>query len=439
MSDAEATPLPPSSPRGRRDWLATAGRLAIASAVSPRLFVPDSLMSNGPSVAAAEPSWRDEFPIAKSLAYLNNAAIHPMSRGALRAVRDYLDGRTFGAGAAHSPDPPVPVRDVKAKFAALVNAKPTEISYVPSTMVGENLVVAGLGIAGGKGNVVTDALHFEASLYMYQSLQRDRGLDLRLVMPRDWRIDMRDLERVIDRDTKLVAISLVSFLNGFEHDLKAVCDLAHAHGAYVYADVIQAAGAIPIDVRASGVDFCACSSYKWLQGDLGIGFFYVREDLLDRVLPRTQYGHRQVTAFDYHFLPGDPPAPGGAPVTWERGTDAGAHFEVGTWSTSTIAALTHSLDFIQRTGVDRIQAHNLALARRVRAELPRLGYPSLTPPESRSSISAFALEGPAHRDAVARRLAKAKVDVGLEPDRMRVSPSLYNDDHDVDALLNALS
>ena len=158
--------------------------------------------------------------------------------------------------------------------------------------------------------------------------------------------------------------------------------------------------------------------------------------LLDRVLPRTQYGHRQITAFDYHFLPGDPPAPGGAPVTWARGTDAGAHFEVGTWSTSTIAALTHSLDFIQRTGVERIQAHNLALARRVRAELPRLGYAPLTPPESRSSISSFALTD---RDATARRLAKAKVDVSLEPDRMRVSPSLYNDDRDVDALLNALS
>ena len=59
--------------------------------------------------------------------------------------------------------------------------------------------------------------------------------------------------------------------NGFQHDLKAVCELAHAHGAYVYADIVQSAGAMPIDVRASGVDFCACSSFKWLMADFGLG------------------------------------------------------------------------------------------------------------------------------------------------------------------------
>ena len=104
---------------------------------------------------------------------------------------------------------------------------------------------------------------------------------MRLVRPRDWRIDPADMERVVDRKTRLVAVSLVSWYNGFQHDLKRVCDLAHAHGAYVYADIVQAAGNTPIDVRASGVDFCACSSFKWLMGDFGLGFLYVREALLD--------------------------------------------------------------------------------------------------------------------------------------------------------------
>jgi len=54
---------------------------------------------------------------------------------------------------------------------------------------------------------------------------------------------------------------------------------------------VQAVGAVPVDVRASGVDFLACSSYKWLMGDMGLGFLYVRGDRLDR-LERTQYGFR---------------------------------------------------------------------------------------------------------------------------------------------------
>ena len=71
--------------------------------------------------------------------------------------------------------------------------------------------------------------------------------------------------------TKLVAVSLVSMINGFQHDLKALCDIAHSRGALVYADIIQGAGAVPIDVHAWGVDFCACATYKWLMGDFGVG------------------------------------------------------------------------------------------------------------------------------------------------------------------------
>jgi len=70
------------------------------------------------------------------------------------------------------------------------------------------------------------------------------------------RIDLRDMDRAVEKKTKLIEIPLVSMVNGFQHDLKAVCDLAHAHGAYVYADAMQAAGAAPIDVWESNLDFC---------------------------------------------------------------------------------------------------------------------------------------------------------------------------------------
>ena len=71
---------------------------------------------------------------------------------------------------------------------------------------------------------------------------------------------------------------VVASYNGFQHDLKAVCDLAHANGAYVYADIVQSVGAVPLDVRAIGLDFAACSGFKWLMADFGLGFLYARED-----------------------------------------------------------------------------------------------------------------------------------------------------------------
>ena len=90
--------------------------------------------------------------------------------------------------------------------------------------------------------------------------------------------------------------------NGFQHDLKAVCDLAHAHGALVYADIIQGAGAVPIDVRATGLDFAACSSFKWLMGDFGLGFLYAREGALEHV-KRSQWGYHSTSDMNEHVPP----------------------------------------------------------------------------------------------------------------------------------------
>src|SRR5438874_6842504 len=272
-----------------------------------------------------------DFAIDEGYTYISGAFTHPMPIAAAQAYRDAVNRRaTIGAPPARryvASDSSQIVEDPRAAFAALVNAKPSEISYIPNTSTGENLVVECLGIKKFDGNVVTDALHFEGALVHLMELQK-QGLDLRVVMPRDGRIDMKDLERVVDKKTKLVEVSLVSMYNGFQHDLKAVCDLAHAHGAYVYADIIQAVGAVPFDVRATGVDFAATATYKWLMGDFGLGFFYVREDLLGRVMQRPHWSYRSVSDADIHLSPFDPQSP--KPVTWTPKNDASGYFELGT-------------------------------------------------------------------------------------------------------------
>ncbi len=350
---------------------------------------------------------------------------------AAEAVRRYLETRTFREPRLRTGDSLA--AEVKGEFAALINARPAEISLVQSTSAAENLVVSGLGIPGGAGNVVTDALHFDGSLVLYGELAK-RGLDLRIVRPREWRIELSDLERAVDRNTKLVALSLVSWYNGFQHDLKAVCDLAHAHGALVYADVVQAAGNTPIDVRASGVDFCACSTFKWLMGDFGLGFLFVREELLDTAIHRTQIGYQQADT-EMHYLPSDPPAD--TPVTWTLHRDAGGHFEVGTYAQAAVNALAVSLPYLRRLGIENIQAHRQPLLRRLTEEMPRLGFTPITPPESPSALVAFTMTGAERR--FGDRLRAAKVAVSLYGDRIRISPSIFNDMHDVEVLLSTLA
>jgi selenocysteine lyase/cysteine desulfurase len=408
----------------RRSLLAHAGGLVAASAAIDLASATAAPMT-------------DDFPARKDFAlpagqvYLNSAYIHPMPRAAAEAVQRYAEMRL---GKRERRSGSSVAEEIKTRFARIINAKPQEIGLIPNTSSGENLVLQALGIARNDGNVVTDALHFDGSLLLYGELQQ-RGLDLRVTPHRDWRIDLTDMEQRIDRKTKLVAISLVSWYNGFQHDLKAVCDLAHAHGALVYCDIIQAVGATPIDVQATGVDCCACASFKWLMGDFGLGFLYVREDLLDRVLPRSVFGYQQSTALDTHYLPQEGVTP--LPVSWSLAGDVSGHFEMGSFSHSTGHCLTQSLAYIERLGPARIEAWRQPLLRRLHEELPRRGFTPLTPPESRSALIAFTQDGFGARYGPA--LQKAGINVSVSPHRLRVSPSVFNDMRDIEELLKVLS
>ncbi|MBL8986170.1 MAG: aminotransferase class V-fold PLP-dependent enzyme [Gemmatimonadetes bacterium] len=372
-----------------------------------------------------------DFRIPEGRTYLSGAFTHPMPIAAAEAYHRAIDNRaTVGGSGGWNVRPKV---DPRAAFAALINAKPSEISYLPNTSTGENLVVECLGIRKFDGNVVTDALHFEGALIHLMELQKE-GLDLRVAPARDGRIDLRDLERLVDRKTRLVEVSLVSMYNGFQHDLKAVCDLAHAHGAYVYADIIQGVGAVPFDVRATNVDFAATATYKWLMGDFGLGFFYVREDLLGRVVRRPHWSYESATDADIHLSPTDPRSP--TPVTWTPGPAASHYFQLGTMASAVSVALGVSLPYLQELGVAEIQRHRQPLLERIQRELPRLGFIPQTPPESTSPIVTFA-----HRDpeGISRKLERAGVTIRVAPHWIRIAPSVYNDLADVDRLLEALS
>jgi selenocysteine lyase/cysteine desulfurase len=382
---------------------------------------------------------KENFRVQDFETCLNNGRWHPLSNGARAAVDKYQEYKQRGIWdrnglwTASNPNQHGGSQtQAKQLFAQLINASPDEIAFVQSTTAGENLVVRALGLPADGVNVVTDGLHFEGSLYLYDALRRN-GMDARIVKPRKWRVEMDDLDRAIDKNTRLVAVSLISFINGFEHDLKKICEMAHARGALVYADIVQAAGAIPIDVKASGVDFCSTASYKWLMGDFGLGFLYAKKSVLEGKLVRPGYSYRQLSRFGNHMFPYD--APGEGAVDWEQFKTAAGYFEQGTLANGVSETLAYSLQYIQTLGVENIQEHTQSLIERLRREVPKLGHELITPEDARGPLVAFQLKDP---EAVAAKLKKANVDVTITDHRMRVSPSVYNDQQDIDRLLQAL-
>jgi selenocysteine lyase/cysteine desulfurase len=400
----------------RRQFLASAAAVAVAGR--------PSLLGSAASGSVFPFDVRADFPIASTQTYLNSAAIHPMSIPASRALQEHIAFRLKGGGEGRADFGEEQQKDLKRRFAALINARPNEIAFVQNTSDGENIVVMGMDLPHRGGNVVLDELHFETSLYMYKSLEA-KGLELRVVKHRDWAIDIRDMERVIDRNTRLVSMALVSNVNGYLHDARAISDLAHAHGAHVFADMVQAAGAVPVDVRAMGIDFGSTATYKWLMGERGFGYLYVREDLQDTVVPTTRYGHRQITNFDR------------VGITWEPLPGA-AKYETGTFPNSLALCSYTSLQYIEKLGLANIRAHARRLTDRLQTELPAMGYQSVTPKGTDTPIVAFVVNDVA---ATQKKLRDARIAATIidSEKRLRLSVSVFNTEEDIDKLLSALS
>ena len=374
---------------------------------------------------------RADFPRARTAAYFDNASSHPLSVHSAAALHRYVDWLSHQVGEPWWPAWAAPRDQAKKLFAQLVNAQTDEIAFARSTVEAECNLLNGMADHLAGGNIVTSDLHYNASLYNYQ-LRQQQGLEVRVVKHRDWQIDTADFARAVDSDTRLIAITLVSNVNGYLADVKALSELAHAQGAYLYVDIMQAAGAVPIDVKAMGIDLAACSTFKWLMGVKGFGFLYVRSDLQDTVVRPSQPSGGVGLNYPPWVSQVDPDkadivfAPSSGPTS----------YEVSYPSYEGAVCAQESLAYIHRLGVDNIRRHARGLTDRLQAELPARGYASITPAGNESPIVAFQTPDPA---AALERCRAADVHVAMRfGDKMRLSPSVFNNHDDIDRLLQAL-
>lgn len=363
--------------------------------------------------------------------YLNNASQHPMNRMARQAADRYLEYKKFSAPSNYSSGD---IRQrVRENYAKLINADVDEICFVGSTTVGENLILQALGIPGTPGRIVTDELHFVGSLPTYTELAK-QGMDVVTIRAsEDGSMDLEKYEQAITDETRLVAVSHVSMLNGFQHSLKELCELAHAKGALVYADTVQSVGNTPLDVRDSGVDFTSAAGYKWLMGDMGMGLMSVRKDRLSS-LRRPWYGSGQLARREHFGFPN--PRGNGQVTEYEYRDSALGYFAMGTLANIVAAELDASLEYLLAVGVERIQAYRQPLIDHLQDELTRLGYPTITPRGTGSALVSFR-----HDDAagIRQRLSAEKITITVSDHYFRVALSVFNDSDDIERLVRALA
>ncbi|HLJ84071.1 MAG TPA: aminotransferase class V-fold PLP-dependent enzyme [Candidatus Eremiobacteraceae bacterium] len=363
------------------------------------------------------------FPVCERWAYCNHAAVGPLPRPAHAAMVAAMDAQ-MADGCNGILDIESRKEDVRAAVAAAINAESDEIAFMRATSDGALLGANGIDWRAGDEIVLTDN-EFGANAYPWLSL-RDKGVRVKLLRAPKERLTVETLERVSSPRTRLVAVSFVSFGDGYRHDLAALGAWCRERGIIFAIDAIQGFGQLPLDVRACGADLCYFGVAKWLLSPQGLSVVFVSRDLCDRLRP-TSASWRSVRD-PMNFLD----------YAQEFATGA-ARFEGGTINYPGLIAFGESLRLLDKAGFEKIETHVLALTDRLIAGCGRAGLDVLSS-VAQGTRSGIVLVGRGGRSVaeLQRRVDDARVQVTVRESGVRVAPHGYNTAADIDRVLDAI-
>ena len=369
-------------------------------------------------------SVKEEFPIKCDRVYFNNASIGPLSNPVISAVDAFMaDVRDYGR--KHYPQWCERADHIiKSRIAGMIGAEKSEIAFIKNTTEGILIVANGIDWQPGDNVIIAD-IEYPSNVYCWMNLKK-RGVQIRWIKTRSGRFAADDIKALMDRHTRLVSLSAVQFLNGFRLDLEKVSELCHAKNVMLNLDAIQLMGALHLDVSRYPIDFLSAGGHKWLMAPIGTGIFYCRRSSLSKLHP-ANVGYHSVDKseddinYDLTFKP-----------------HAG-RFEEAIINFPGIWGLDAAVDMITRLGTLRIEQHIFKLTRLAYEGLNSRNYQVISSFEDkeRSGILCFK-----HPDLpvqkIWQRLEDADIHLAIRGDALRMSPSFYNDEDEVNTMLAAL-
>jgi selenocysteine lyase/cysteine desulfurase len=366
-------------------------------------------------------SCRHRFPIFEQRVYINSCSQGALSDAVRASYDKYLaDWDEQGAPWEYWVERGETAR---AAFAGLVNAFPDEIAVTTSLSAGVSALASGLRFARRSKVVLTD-WEFPTIGQIWHA-QEARGARVTHVQAApDGTIPLEHFDRAIDDDTLLVSITHVCYRNGAMVDVPAVVELAHERGALVLLDAFQSIGSLPVDVRELDVDFLGAGVLKYLLGSAGLGFFYCRRELVERVRP-TQTGwfaDENIFAMDH---------------TDYSPAHTAARFQSGTPPVPSIYAGIAGIELMQEIGIAATREHVNTLNEHLLEGLDELEATVVTPraPDRRGAL--ICVKSTDAKELVAT-LGREAIVTSDRDGSLRISAHCYNTAEDVDTVLASL-
>jgi len=373
---------------------------------------------------------RQAMPATTAHLYLNAGTFGPLPGCVIEAMQqrlqdEYTQGRLGPAAAAAVA---MAYNDARIRAARLLNADVSEMALTDSTGEGMNIISYGINWQDGDEVITTNHEHISALAPLYQI--RDRyGLVIRCadIGPRAERPALKPIADLVTSRTRLIALSHVAWTTGSLLNVSEIGNLGRKYGIPVLVDGAQAAGAIPIDVKALAVDFYAIPMQKWLCGPDGTGALYARREALNYVTP-TYVGYWSVKHEEN--------------AQWEL-EDSAKRFELGGRQTAAVAGQAAALTWLEENvGYPWLFARISALHRYTYSALQRVpGVSLLTPRPGISGLISFTWEGHTSKEVVSYLRTSHNIYIRNIPslDCLRVSAGFYNTEEEIDTLVRALN
>jgi kynureninase len=243
--------------------------------------------------------YRPHFPILETSCYMISNSLGAMPRQVEEELLQYTGvWKTEGVEAWHHWFPFVD--EVSGLLANVIGADQKDVTLIHNLTIGSALIASCLDFTGKRNKIVYSDLHFPTISYLWQGWQK-YGAKVHVVESDGIWTETEKYIEAIDEETKLVALSHVYFRSGGLQDIKPIIDRAHKMGAIVMVDSYQAAGVVPIDVKALDVDILATGVLKWLCGGPGAAFMYVRPELQEQFRPAIRGWLGDKEPFEFHM------------------------------------------------------------------------------------------------------------------------------------------
>jgi selenocysteine lyase/cysteine desulfurase len=361
---------------------------------------------------------RSRFPILREKTYLYNCSQGALCDAVEGGMQKYA--ASWRTSAAPWDEWMETYQALRGAFARFINAQPDEVAIVTSASAGINPIANALEF-NGRNKVVMSEYEFPTMGQIWLA-QRPRGAEIHFLDGVNNTVPTERYEQAVDKKTRIVPLTHVSFVNGFRSDVAAIAKIAHAQGALLMLDGYQDCGTRPLDVKALDVDFFVTGTLKYLLGPPGLGFLYVRRELIETLTPTMTSWMAQRDPFMFN------------PKCLDPAPDA-RRFEGGSPPIPNIYLARPAVDLLAGIGMDSVAAQIERLTRAFLRGARDLRIESKTPSSSEGPLVVLRAKDAA---AVLAKLTARGIAVSMRRDGVRFSFHVYNTLEDVNIALAAL-